>query len=68
VADARALALSANDDLDTGVVLMRVLLVAGGITLLLGQVVPLWLGRSLLDDADEQDASNTTSDSAGTTG
>jgi hypothetical protein len=47
---------------------MRVLLVAGGITLLLGQVVPLWLGRSLLDDADEQDASNTTSGSAGTPG
>ncbi|MGE5209623.1 MAG: hypothetical protein ACM3MM_00055 [Acidobacteriota bacterium] len=55
VADARALALSANDDLDTGVVLMRILLVAGGITLLLGQVVPLWLGRSLLDDADAHD-------------
>jgi hypothetical protein len=46
---------------------MRVLLVAGGITLLLGQVVPLWLGRSLLDDADEQDA-DTTSGSTGTPG
>jgi methyl-accepting chemotaxis protein len=55
VTDARALALSANDDLDTGVVLMRILLVAGGITLLFGQVVPLWLGRSLLDDADAHD-------------
>ena len=55
VSDARSLALSANDDLDTGVVLMRILLVAGGITLLLGQVVPLWLGRSLLDDADALD-------------
>jgi methyl-accepting chemotaxis protein len=53
VADARALALEANDDLDTGVVLMRILLLAGGITLLLGQVVPLWLGRSLLDTADQ---------------
>ncbi len=31
---------------------MRILLVVGGITLLLGQIVPLWLGRSLLDDAD----------------
>jgi nitrate/nitrite-specific signal transduction histidine kinase len=30
-------------------------LVVGGITLLLGQVVPLWLGRSLLDDADALD-------------
>ena len=47
-----ALALSANNDLDTGVVLMRILLVVGGITLLFGQIVPLWLGRSLLDDAD----------------
>lgn len=55
VTDARSLALSANDDLDTGVVLMRVLLVLGGVTLLFGQVVPLWLGRSLLDDADAHD-------------
>ena len=57
VADARALALSANDDLDTGAVLMRILLVVGGVTLLLGQIVPLWLGRSLLDDADAHDGS-----------
>ncbi|HUS44401.1 MAG TPA: hypothetical protein VMY16_17180 [Ilumatobacteraceae bacterium] len=56
VADARTLALSANDDLDTGVVLMRILLVIGGVTLLVGQIVPLWLGRSLLDDADAHDA------------
>ena len=55
VANARALALGANDDLSTGVVLMRILLIVGGITLLLGQVVPLWLGRSLLDDADAMD-------------
>ena len=33
----------------------RILLIVGGITLLLGQVVPLWLGRSLLDDADAMD-------------
>jgi methyl-accepting chemotaxis protein len=52
VADARVLAVATNDDLDNGVVLMRILLVLGGIILLLGQVVPLWLGRSLLDDAD----------------
>lgn len=52
VADARALAVDTNDDLDTGVTLVRILLLAGGITLLLGQVVPLWLGRSLLDEAD----------------
>ena len=58
VADARALALSANDDLDTGAVLMRILLVLGGVTLLVGQIVPLWLGRSLLDDADAHDGTD----------
>ena len=55
VTDARALAVAANDDLDTGVVLMRILLITGGITLLVGQIVPLWLGRSLLDEADRLD-------------
>jgi methyl-accepting chemotaxis protein len=59
VADARALAVSTDNDLDTGVVLMRILLVVGGITLLLGQIVPLWLGRSLLDDADVHDVRGT---------
>jgi methyl-accepting chemotaxis protein len=56
VDDARQLALEANNDLDNGVILMRILLVIGGVTLLLGQVVPLWLGRSLLDDAARSDA------------
>jgi hypothetical protein len=55
VADARALAVAANRDLGVGVTLMRILLVVGGITLLLGQIVPLWLGRSLLDEADRSD-------------
>ena len=53
VADARVLAGDTKNDLDLSVGLMRVLLVVGGITLLLGQVVPLWLGRSLLDDLDD---------------
>jgi hypothetical protein len=54
VADARALAVGSMDDLDLNVTLMRVLLVVGGATLLLAQIVPLWLGRSLLDElADE---------------
>lgn len=52
VADARALALDTKNNLDLSVTLMRMLLVVGGITLLLGQVVPLWLGRSLLDDVE----------------
>jgi ABC-type transporter Mla subunit MlaD len=54
VADARALAVATKDDLDLSVGLMRVLLVAGGVLLLLGQVVPLWLGRSLLDQLDDE--------------
>jgi methyl-accepting chemotaxis protein len=58
VTDARAFAMAANDDLETGVGLMRILLVVGGITLLVGQVVPLWLGRSLLDDADARDGAS----------
>ena len=52
VADARVLAVDTKNDLDLSVTLMRVLLVVGGITLLLGQIVPLWLGRSLLDDLE----------------
>jgi methyl-accepting chemotaxis protein len=55
VADARTLAVATKDDLDLSVGLMRVLLVAGGVVLLLGQVVPLWLGRSLLDQLDHGD-------------
>ena len=51
VVDARAVAVDANDDLDNGVALMRLLLIAGGITLLFGQIVPLWLGRTLIDEA-----------------
>ena len=50
VADARVLALGTKNDLDLSVALVRILLVVGGVTLLLGQIVPLWLGRSLLDD------------------
>ena len=57
VDDARSVALDAKNDLDLSVALMRVLLVVGGVTLLLGQIVPLWLGRSLLDElADEPGA------------
>jgi methyl-accepting chemotaxis protein len=55
VEGARALAVETKNDLDASVVMMRVLLVAGGITLLLGQIVPLWLGRSLLDDLPDDE-------------
>jgi methyl-accepting chemotaxis protein len=50
VDEARRLAFDTKTDLDSSVTMMRVLLVVGGVTLLLGQIVPLWLGRSLLDD------------------
>jgi ABC-type transporter Mla subunit MlaD len=56
VDDTRALAVETKNDLDLSVALMRVLLVAGGITLLLGQIVPLWLGRSLLDGLPDDEA------------
>jgi ABC-type transporter Mla subunit MlaD len=56
VEDARAIAVAAENDLEGSVVMMRVLLVIGGITLLLGQIVPLWLGRSLLDDLTDDES------------
>jgi ABC-type transporter Mla subunit MlaD len=62
VADTRALAVATAEDLDTSATLMRVLLVIGGITLLIGQIVPLWLGRSLLDEADRLDANPVAAD------
>jgi methyl-accepting chemotaxis protein len=55
VGGARALAVATNEDLDDSATLLRVLLVLGGITLLVAQIVPLWLGRSLLDEADRLD-------------
>ena len=55
VADARVVAVTAKDDLDLSVGMVRALLVAGGVLLLLGQVVPLWLGRSILDDLHSLD-------------
>ncbi len=54
VEDARQLAVGTKNDLDNSVTMMRLLLVVGGITLLLGQIVPLWLGRSLLDDLPDE--------------
>lgn len=64
VADARAIAVATERDLDLSVGLLRALIVVGGALVLLGQVVPLWLGRSLLDAA--ADASSSASDSAPT--
>ena len=52
VDEARALATDTRDDLATNARFMRIFLVLGGITFLVSQIVPLWMGRSLLDDAD----------------
>lgn len=51
VDDARRLATDAQTDLDGHVRLLRILLTLGGATLLIGQIVPLWIGRSVLDEA-----------------
>ncbi len=53
VDDARALATSTRSDLADNVRLMRVLIVIAGLTFAVSQVVPLWMGRSLLDQAEE---------------
>lgn len=55
VADARRLATDAQTDLADDVALMRLLIVLGGITLLVSQIVPLWVGRSVIDEADRMD-------------
>ena len=52
VDDARTLATNARDDLATNVLFMRIFIVLGGLTFVVSQIVPLWMGRSLLDDAD----------------
>lgn len=51
VSDARAVALSTRDDLDGDVALMRLLLVIGGINLAIAQIVPYWIGRTLIATA-----------------
>lgn len=48
VTDARDVAQRAGDDLDGTVTWLRVLIVIGGVSLLFGQIVPLWVGRELL--------------------
>jgi len=52
LADARSVAVAARDDLGTDVGLMRVILLIGGINLAISQIVPFWLGRSLLADPE----------------
>lgn len=52
VDDARTLATSTQADLADNVRLMRVLIVIAGLTFAVSQIVPLWMGRSLLDEAE----------------
>jgi len=52
VDDARTLATSTRADLADNVRLMRVLIIIVGLTFAVSQIVPLWMGRSLLDDAE----------------
>ncbi len=53
VSDARALATDTRNDLSGSAQLMRTFIVLGGITFAVSQIVPLWMGRSLLDAAGE---------------
>lgn len=48
VDEARTIALGTRSNLDTDVRLMRIVLVVGAITLAFAQIVPLWIGSSLL--------------------
>lgn len=50
IAEARTVAIDTRDGLDSDVTLMRVVLLIGGLNLAVGQIVPYWIGRSLLDE------------------
>lgn len=54
LADARSIAVETRDDLDSNVGLMRIILLIGGLNLAVGQIVPFWLGRSLLRAGDDR--------------
>lgn len=53
VAEARAVAVATQTDLDSNLTFARVLIVLFGITFAAGQLVPFWYGRELLLAADE---------------
>ncbi|MEP1125585.1 MAG: hypothetical protein ABJH68_17015 [Ilumatobacter sp.] len=53
LADARAVAVSTRDDLGGNVGLMRVILLIGGLNLAIGQIVPFWIGRTLLAESEQ---------------
>jgi hypothetical protein len=68
VSDARSLATDTRNDLAGSAQLMRVFIVLGGITFAVSQIVPLWMGRSLLDAAGEAEAPGVDLADAGLTG
>jgi methyl-accepting chemotaxis protein len=55
-AEARRIALDAQRDLDADQTLTRLLVVVGGLTFAAGQLVPFWVGRELVLEADETPA------------
>jgi len=71
IADARAVAVDTRDGLDRDVSLMRLIVLIGGLNLAVGQIVPYWLGRSLLDETRRasgsrpEEAKPETADAAG---
>lgn len=52
LADARMVAVTTRDDLGSDVGMMRLILLIGGINLAISQIVPFWLGRSLLAEPE----------------
>ncbi len=68
VSDARSLATDTRNDLTGSAQLMRMFIVLGGITFAVSQIVPLWMGRSLLDAAGEAVSPGVDRANAGSTG
>ena len=52
ISSAQAVAVDTRDGLDGDLGLLRILLVVGAINFAVGQIVPIWVGRSLLREAD----------------
>lgn len=52
VTDARTVAVDTRDGLDGDVGWLRLLLVLGGLNFGVGQIVPFWVGRNLIREAD----------------
>lgn len=54
ITDARAVAVDTRDGLDRDVAWMRIVVLIGGLNLAIGQIVPYWIGRSLLDESPRE--------------